>query len=224
MSESPTDHEQTTNTDDRGFWRWTAAVYDQMLAPLRGTVDRAAELAADEVAGADRLLEVGAGTGLMTEQLAPRVGELVAVDYAAPMVEACSERVAAANLTNVTCDQGDIYDLSYPDDRFDAVVAGNLLHLLPYLDGAFAEIRRVLRPGGDLVAPTFCHANTWVSSTLSRVLAAMGEPMHRRMTTESLRRTVADAGFTVRRTETVAGLIPIGYVAGRLVDGDEEVG
>lgn len=33
-----------------------------------------------------------------------------------------------------------------------------------------------------------------------------------------LRRTVADAGVTIQRTETVAGLIPIGYVAGRLSD------
>ena len=72
----------------------------------------------------------------------------------------------------------------------------------------------MVKPGGHVIVPTFCHDETAVSSVVSRALAVTGFPGHRRFTTKSLREAVELAGVVVTRTETLRGLIPIGYVEG----------
>ena len=47
--------------------------------------------------------------------------------------------------------------LLYAPDSFDAVVISNALHIMPHPELALAEIKRVLKPGGILYAPTFVH-------------------------------------------------------------------
>lgn len=85
---------------------------------------------------------------------------------------------------------------------------------MPDLPGALDALRRVVKPGGRVIVPTFCHDETPVSWVVSRALAVTGFPGHRRFTAKSLRQAVEAAGVRVTRTETLPGLIPIGYVEG----------
>jgi hypothetical protein len=80
--------------------------------------------------------------------------------------------------------------------------------------GTRFDIRRVLRPGGKLIAPTFCHDQTLGSAVVSRLLSLTLFPSHRRFTTASLRSALESAGLRVVTEETLGGLIPIGYVDG----------
>ena len=130
------------------------------------------------------------------------------------MVSELGRRVRDAKVANVRCEQADIYALRFDDGAFDAVVAANVLHLVPDLPGALAALRRVVRAGGRVVVPTFCHDQTALSWVVSRALAVTGFPGHRRFTAKSLRQAVEAAGVRVTRTETLPGLIPIGYVEG----------
>lgn len=200
---------------ERRFWEQAAGHYDRSQVFFGGPMGRVRELAADAVAGAVRVLEVAAGTGLVTIAIAPRVRHLVATDYADAMRVALRRRVAEAGLTNVEVARADIYALEYAPATFDAVVAANVLHLVPDLHGALASLKRVLRPGGVLVAPVYCHEETLRARLTSRVLRAIRQPMHRRFTTASFRAEIERAGFSVTRSETVPGLIPIGYVEAR---------
>src|SRR3970282_875447 len=95
----------------------------------------------------------------------------VATDYAEQMVRLLAERVRAAGLDNVRCERADLYALTYEPGTFDVVVATNVLHLVPDLEGALAALRRVLRPGGKLVVPTYCHDETRLSWLVFPVLA-----------------------------------------------------
>jgi len=135
------------------------------------------------------------------------------------MVSALEQRVRDVGLTNVRCEQADLYALRFEGGAFDAVVAANVLHLVPDLRGALTALRRVLKPGGKLIVPTFCHDETAVSWVVSRALAVTGFPGHRRFTAKSLRQAVEAAGVRVTRTETLPGLIPIGFVEGTLGPG-----
>jgi ubiquinone/menaquinone biosynthesis C-methylase UbiE len=130
------------------------------------------------------------------------------------MVEALEQRVQNAGLENVTCEQADIYALPYQADEFDAVVAANVLHLVPDLPAALDALRHVLKPGGSLVVPTFCHDETKVSWLISRLLAVSGFPGHRRFTMQSLRHALEENGIQVVSAELLTGLIPIGFVEG----------
>lgn len=150
----------TSSSDDareRGYWERHANRYDRATRLLARPVPRMLELTAGAVRGKARVLEVAAGTGLVTAAIAGEVGELIATDYAAGMVKQLEARVRGAGLPNVTCEQADLYGLRFPDASFDAVVAANVLHLVPDLDGALASLRRVLRPQGVLIAPTYLH-------------------------------------------------------------------
>jgi phosphatidylethanolamine/phosphatidyl-N-methylethanolamine N-methyltransferase len=199
---------------DRAFWERKAPQYDRVARGLFGRpLPRILELTADGVSGAETVLEVAAGTGLMTAAVAPRVRHLVATDYAEAMIARLRARIADAGLANVECAHRDIYALGYPPASFEAVVAGNVLHLVPDLARAIHALCHVLRPGGKLIAPTFCHDETWGAWLVSRsLMTLMGQPMHRRFTAASLRRALEQAGLRVTRSETVPGLIPITYV------------
>jgi len=199
---------------DRSYWDKHAKNYDRSMSLLGGPIPRMVELAEEAVRGLDRVLEVAAGTGLVTPALAAGAGEVIATDYSAAMVAALKQRVRDARVTNVQCEQADLYVLPFDAGSFDAVVAANVLHLVPDLPGALAALRRVVRAGGRVVVPTFCHDQTALSWVVSRALAVTGFPGHRRFTAKSLRQAVEAAGVRVTRTETLPGLIPIGYVEG----------
>jgi ubiquinone/menaquinone biosynthesis C-methylase UbiE len=172
------------------------------------------ELASEAVRGKRKVLEVAAGTGVVTSAIAQKSVAVVATDYAAAMVDALKQRVQDAGLKNVTCEQADIYALSYQAGEFDAVVAANVLHLVPDLSAAIQALRNVMKPGGSLVVPTFCHDETKGSWLVSRLLAISGFPGHRRFTMQSLRSALEDSGLQISREELIPGLIPIGFVEG----------
>ena len=96
----------------------------------------------------DDVLEIGPGFGATTRVLAPRLPKLTVVE----LDPAYCERLRS-DLGNgsVTVTQGDATQLPYPDGRFSAVLCFTMLHHIPSVaqqDRAFAEVARVLRPGG----------------------------------------------------------------------------
>ncbi|MDX2089787.1 MAG: class I SAM-dependent methyltransferase [Kofleriaceae bacterium] len=203
---------------DRSYWDKHAKNYDRSMSLLGRPIPRMVELAGEATRGLGRVLEAAAGTGLVTPALAAGAGEVIATDYSAAMVAALEQRVRDAGVANVRCEQADLYALRFDNGSFDAVVAANVLHLVPDLPGALAALRRVVKPGGLVVVPTFCHDETALSWLVSRALAVTGFPGHRRFTARSIRQAVEAAGVRVTRAETLPGLIPIGYVEGTLAD------
>jgi ubiquinone/menaquinone biosynthesis C-methylase UbiE len=205
--------ERARAAKDKEFWNKVAHKYDGVTDKLFGRpLPHVLELTAASVHACAAVLEVAAGTGLFTRAIASQVGHLVATDYADAMLEVLRQRVASERLANVEVARADIYALDYAPRSFDAVVASNVLHVVPDLPGALRALSRVLRPGGKLVTPTFCHDENVRSWFVSRALTLFGQPVHRRFTAESLGLALEQAGFSVVRMETVPGLIPITFV------------
>lgn len=199
-------------SDGRSYWERHAKRYDRATAFLSRPVPRMLELATRVARGKKRVLEVAAGTGLITTALAPVVQDLIATDYAAEMVAQLEARVRDGRLSNVRVAQADIAALEFAPMTFDAVFAANVLHLLPDLEVALANLRRVLERGGVLVAPTYLHAETIATRMLSRLLGLTGFPGVRRFTSGTLREAISSAGFHVVRVETIPGPFPVGYI------------
>jgi ubiquinone/menaquinone biosynthesis C-methylase UbiE len=101
-----------------------------------------------------RALEIGAGTGYFTLNLmrAGLIEEGVATDISPGMLRtlAGSAERLGLEVETVACDAA---ELPFADGSFDLVFGHAVLHHLPDLDGAFAEFRRVLKPGATLA---FC--------------------------------------------------------------------
>lgn len=202
----------TKSDPGRPYWERHAKRYDRSTRFLSRPIPRMLELAVEAAKDHERVLEVAAGTGLVTTAIAPVVGELIATDYAAEMVKQLSARVREAGLSNVHCEQADLYALRFAAKTFDAVFAANVLHLVPDLERALASLRGMLQPGGVLVAPTYLHNETLGASLLSRAFALTGFPGKRRFTSATLRAAIEAAGFAVTRMESIAGPFPIGYL------------
>jgi len=95
-----------------------------------------------------RVLEVGGGPGELSVRMAQELGvDVVMVDVSPRMVELARARGVDARV-------GDIQSLEFADGSFDCVVAAWVLFHLPDLDSGIAELARVLRKGGRLVAAT----------------------------------------------------------------------
>jgi SAM-dependent methyltransferase len=93
-------------------------------------------------------LEVGCGSGEFAARVGRELGsEVIAIDQSERMVQ-------LAVSGGVDAEVGDVQELRFADDDFDCAAANWMLYHVPDLDRALAELARVLRPGGRLVAVT----------------------------------------------------------------------
>ena len=99
-----------------------------------------------------RVLDVGCGTGELTERIVRAGSEVQAIDISPRMVELTRARGIDAQIA-------DVESIPFGDREFDCVFAGWVLYHAPALDQAIAECARVLRPGGRLVASTIAEDN-----------------------------------------------------------------
>ena len=98
----------------------------------------------------ERVLDLGCGWGTFEWMLAPRVIEIVGVDFSAKSIEMCEARRVAAGLQNVRFVHADAAATGLPAESFDVVIAADLFeHLYPDDSARVArEAHRVLRRGG----------------------------------------------------------------------------
>lgn len=190
------------------------ALYERQLVPLifepyaRDLAARAARVPAR------RVLELAAGTGVVTRQLAARLPAdtaIVATDLNPAMVEQ-AERVGTCR--PVEWRQADAMQLPFDDAGFDLVVCQFGIMFFPDRAAALAEARRVLRPGGTLLFSTwdriednvFAEAVTDALARLfpddpPRFLARVPHGYHE---AARLRRDIAAGGLLLAGMETVA--------------------
>ncbi len=200
------------NRTGQQYWERHAKRYDRSTRFLAKPVPRMLELATASARGHKDVLEVAAGTGLLTTAIAPVVSSMIATDYAPAMIAQLEARLTAEGILNVTCRQADINQLPFRDRTFEVVIAANVLHLVPDLEQSLASLRRVLRPNGRLIAPTYLHGETLGASLLSRIFALTGFPGARRFDSSTLKTAIEAAGFRVATFETIRGPFPIGFV------------
>lgn len=129
-------------------WNAASRGYAEHVAPRM--MEAYAEEFADrlDVDSSTNVLEVAAGSGALTHALAKRVKSLLAIDFAPDMIAILRERMRAVGADHVTCEVMDGQALQLDDDCFDRVACSFALMLFPQRAKGFAEMRRVLRPGG----------------------------------------------------------------------------
>jgi ubiquinone/menaquinone biosynthesis C-methylase UbiE len=198
------------------FWARHARRYDRATLALNVNFERMAREVAARVRGLE-VLELAAGTGLVTRELARTAKRVVATDLSEGMLAVLRGRLDDQGAGNVDVRTADATALDFPDCGFDAVVMANLLHLLPDPGAALREVHRVLRPGGLLLAPTFCHGETLRARLVSRLLGLSGFPIQRRFKTADLVTQLRDSRFETVHATTMPGWLPLGMSEGRAI-------
>lgn len=138
------------------------------------------ELDLVDLSGVRCALDAGCGIGVfllpLARHLAPHGGRVVGLDLAEGTLGQARARAEAEGLP-VECVIGDVEALPFADASFDLVLANYMLYHVPNLDRAIGELRRVLRPGGTMLAATNGEGSLremW--QMLGQALARMGAP------------------------------------------------
>ncbi|MBK5221574.1 MAG: class I SAM-dependent methyltransferase [Acidimicrobiia bacterium] len=97
-----------------------------------------------------RVLEFGAGTGLLTQALRDDVGPVTLTDISAGMRQVMEDKVAAGALPDARVWDIDLAEGPLPDERFDLVVSLMALHHIPDTDAVIASVATLLDPGGRI--------------------------------------------------------------------------
>jgi phosphatidylethanolamine/phosphatidyl-N-methylethanolamine N-methyltransferase len=131
------------------YRRW-AGVYDVVFGGVSAHGRRRAVEAVNRLPGT-RVLEVGVGTGLALPRYRAEK-RVVGIDLSREMLEKAAERVRAERLAHVTgLVEMNAEKMAFADGSFDIAVAMFTASVVPNAKALFAEMSRVVRPGGQLL-------------------------------------------------------------------------
>lgn len=150
------------------------------------------------------VLELACGTGQFSFRLAEHAGHWEATDFSERMVAEAQKRQRPQNLTFAV---RDATRLPYAAAAFDTVLIANALHIMPSPDKALSEIRRVLKPGGVLLAPTFIWGTDARQQVSEWIIARLGFRVFHKWNAEELADYVETFGFTVLERKIMGGSI-----------------
>ena len=142
---------------ERGFDGRNSRFYDFMAGlPLRRVYRRLARDVADLAAEGARVLDIGTGPGVLLVELATLRPDLrvTGVDRSADMIDAARRRLVPFG-DRAEAVVGDAAELPFPDASFDLIVSSLSLHHWQRPADAAGELRRVLRPGGQVCVYDF---------------------------------------------------------------------
>ena len=190
------------------FWDSVAGVYDVFVNVINGKTHKALRrIVADCIEPGDTVLECACGTGLLSTVIAEKCRHLTATDFAPKMLQRAERNCAAFD--NVLFRQANILSLDFPDDTFDKVVAGNVIHLLDEPMKALNELNRVCKAGGMLIIPTYMNkTQQGETSNFASVVGKAGADFKRQFTVESYRQFFLDAGYDNVKITLADGRIP----------------
>ena len=124
------------------FWDKVSPLYDLFEEIYNGKVYSGTGAKVAEFIGpSDTVLECACGTGAISIFIAPKCRRLIATDFAAGMLRQAAKKCRM--FPNVVFRKADITHLKCKDGRFDKVVAGNVIHLLPNPEQAMQELAQI---------------------------------------------------------------------------------
>jgi len=105
------------------------------------------------LAAGERVLDLGAGAGtdsLVAAQMVVPDGHVTGIDMTSAMLAKARAAAAEMGVTNVEFVEGEAESLPFADASFDVVISNGVIDLIPDKDAVFAELYRVLAPGGRM--------------------------------------------------------------------------
>jgi ubiquinone/menaquinone biosynthesis C-methylase UbiE len=128
----------------RDYFELVSPQWDVMRKNFYGEEVRQAVLNAAKITPSDTVLDVGAGTGFLTEGAAKIASKVIALDFSRGMSEEAIAKIASGN---VEFRIGNVENMPLQDSSVDAVVGNMVLHHCPHPEIAISEMSRVLKPG-----------------------------------------------------------------------------
>ncbi|MCH5196968.1 MAG: class I SAM-dependent methyltransferase [Oscillospiraceae bacterium] len=190
------------------FWDRVAGLYDFAEA-FNGKVYREiCDLTRRLTPRGAVVLDCAAGTGELSLAAARKAKSVLCTDLSENMLK--KARAKSVRIGNITFEPRNIFHLEDPDNTYDVVIAGNVLHLLDAPEKAVKELYRVLKPGGRLLLPTFITKGK-SDSALLKLYGLLGYKASSDYSVEEYKAMLKNCGCGKVRTKTVDGFVPCCY-------------
>ena len=186
------------------FWNRNAKRYDRFMRKDWAAYEKLYELIRP-VVKARTVLELAAGTGLIAKNIVRAASHIEVTDASEEMIAEAKRNNRSAKLHFSV---RDMFCLPYADKSFDVVIVSNALHIVPQPEKALAEIRRVLKDDGVLIAPTFTHGNSTLRGRIKLFFMKLaGFPLNSRWSSADYLAFLRQNGWTVRKSTVAESIL-----------------
>lgn len=195
--------------DNKKFWQRYAPIYSLFMKSVDKSYDEICTRIVSYLKKDMKVLELACGTGMFTFRLADKVKSWEATDYAENMLKEAQAayKKSGREIEGLRFSAQDATNLPYEDESFDAVMIANALHIMPEPEKALSEIRRVLKKGGLLYAPTFVHGEGAAFAFRSGLIELFGFKAYIKPTNEEFAQFIGQHGFEVMEYDKIGGKI-----------------
>ena len=194
--------------NSQNFWDKNAGRYDRFMRKDAAAYERLYELLRP-VVRQKNVLELATGTGLIAKNIVNSAAHIEATDASPEMIAEAKRGNQSAKLHFSV---QDMFCLPYADKSFDVVIVSNALHIVPQPEKALAEIHRVLKDDGVLIAPTFTHAgNSFSGKVKAFFMKLAGFPLHSKWTSHEYLAFLRENGWTVQKSTVLKASFPLTY-------------
>jgi len=198
--------------NNKGFWNRYAKLYDfEINHTSKAAYIEMYRLMSLRLTKEMNVLEIATGTGLISINIAPFVRSIVATDFSPKMIDTAKKKIVPDNLRFSV---QDATALTFEENTFDAVIISNALHIMPDPAKVMANIARVLKPNGLLIAPNFTHGHlnnaTW--NLNAKFLKLIGFETYAKWTPEEYVNFIGEHRFEVERWQILKAAFPLVYL------------
>ena len=202
--------------DNKTFWNRYAKIYDIEIDRFnRSAYSEMYRLISGALTKEMKVLEIATVTGVIAIHIAEAAQSVAATDFSPKMIEAATKKRTP---DNVHFSVEDATALSFLDQTFDAVIISNALHIMPDPELVLKNIRRVLKPNGLLIAPTFSHGHlrdsTWKLNAF--LLKMIGFETYSKWKPEEYVDFINRNGFSVQTWKVLRAAFPLVYLEAKL--------
>lgn len=199
------------------FWDKLASKYDTQVGKHAKTYANTVTLTQKHLKAGGRVFDFGCGTGITTIEIARYAEWVVAMDPAEKMLDVAKAKAENAGIHNIEFISQNIFDERFVAESFDAVMAFNVLYLLPDYEVIVRRIYDLLKPGGLFFSATDClgESNAFVLSVeklLSKLRIIPYIKAFTKLDVEELERA---SGFSILETACLYDSPPNYFIAAR---------
>ena len=189
------------------FWDKVSPLYDLFENAYNGKVySGTGKKVAEFIEPSDVVLECACGTGAISIYIANKCKRLIATDFATGMLRQAARK--CKKYPNVIFKKTDITNIKCKSERFDKVVAGNVIHLLPEPEKALHELERVVKPGGKIIIPTYINMSKGTGMVAVKFITMLGADFKKQFDFESYKKFFEDKGYSDVEYYVVDGRMP----------------
>ncbi len=189
-------------------WDFFAPIYEASMKSQKNIYDYLYQNISRAAEG-KTVLELATGPGMIAKHIASAAKSVVATDFAPNMIETAKKGCVPQN---VTFEVADATSLPYSDKSFDLVVIANALHIIPEPQKALAQIKRVLKDDGLLIAPNFIFRKSGKHNLWQKILDLIGIKFEHEWTAEEYLDFLRQNGLKIGKSQIIKGRIDLLYL------------